>query len=89
MALGASAGEVMRLVLRQSLAMILLGVGAGAAAALAAGQALVRSVEGMQPAGPLAFAVMIPALMAAALVASFLPARRASRVDPVTALRQE
>jgi len=89
MALGASAGKVMWLVLRQSLGMILLGVGAGTAAALAAGRVLQRLVEGMQPTGPSTIAMMIAILMAAALFASFLPARRASRVDPVRALRQE
>jgi len=89
MALGASTGNVMWLVLRQSLGIVFLGVAVGAAAALAAGRILQRLVEGMQPTGPSAFAIMIPVLVAAALFASFLPARRASRVDPVRALRQE
>jgi predicted permease len=89
MALGASAGNVMWLVLRQSLGMVLLGVAIGAAAALAAGRVLERLVEGMQPTGPSIFAIMIPILVIAALFASFLPARRASRVDPLRALRQE
>jgi predicted permease len=89
MALGASAGRVMWLVLRQSLGMLLLGVGAGTAAALGAARVLQRLVEGMQPTGPSTIALMIAILIAAALFASFLPARRASRVDPVRALRQE
>ena len=89
MALGASSGNVMWLVLRQSLGMVIGGVGVGAAAAWVAGRALERLVEGMQPTGPSTFAVMIPVLVAAALFASFVPARRASRVDPVRALRQE
>ncbi|MGB9457910.1 MAG: ABC transporter permease [Bryobacteraceae bacterium] len=89
MALGAGAGEVMWLVLRQSLGMILLGVGVGTAAALAAGRVVQRLVDGIEPAGPLTIALMIAVLMVAALLASFLPARRASRVDPVSALRQE
>ena len=64
--------------------------GAGAAAALGAGRVLERLVEeGMQPVGAATFAVMIPLLVVAALIASFVPARRASRVDPVRALRQE
>jgi predicted permease len=89
MAFGASAGNVMWLVLRQSLAMILLGVGVGSAAALAGGRVLERLVDGMGPTDPWSFAVMIPVLVAAGLFASFLPARRASRVDPMSALRQE
>ena len=89
MALGASAGEVMWLVLRQSLRMILVGVGVGAIAALVAACVLTHWVEGVRPTEPLTFAMMISVLVAAALFASFLPARRASRVDPMTALRQE
>ncbi len=89
MALGAKAGDVIRLVLRQSLVMIVLGVVVGAAAAAAAGPALVRLVEGMRPADPLTFLLMIFVLVAAALCASLLPARRASRIDPISALRQE
>jgi len=48
-----------------------------------------RLVEGMQPSAPSTFLLTIPVLIAAALFASFLPARRASRVDPVIALRQD
>jgi len=89
MALGATAGNVVRLVLRQSLGMILIGVAIGAGGAWAAGRVLERLVEGMQPTGMSTFAMAIPVLVLAALFASFLPARRASRVDPVKALRQD
>ncbi len=89
MALGASAGDVQWLVLRQSLGMIFVGVGVGVAAALAAGRLLERLVEGMRPMEPLTFTIMIPVLVAAAMVASFVPARRASRIEPMKALRQE
>jgi ABC-type antimicrobial peptide transport system permease subunit len=89
MALGASAGDVLWLVLRQSLGMIFVGVGVGIAGALAAGRLLEHLVDGMRPAEPVTFAIMIPVLVVAALFASFLPARRASRVDPMSALRQE
>jgi predicted permease len=89
MALGARAGDVLWLVLSQSLGMIFVGIGVGIAAALAAGRVLERSVEGMLPTGPLTFAITIPVLVIAALFASFVPARRASRVDPMKALRQE
>jgi predicted permease len=89
MALGASARDVMRLVLGQSVRMIFVGVGVGVAIALAAAHLLERLVAGVRTAEPSTFAVMISVLMAAALLASFLPARRASRVDPMSALRQE
>jgi putative ABC transport system permease protein len=89
MALGARPGSVLWLVLRQSLAMIVIGVALGTGAALAAGLVLQRLVQGMQPLGISTFAATIPMLVVAALFASFLPARRASRVDPVIALRQD
>jgi ABC-type antimicrobial peptide transport system permease subunit len=89
MALGATAGNVMWLVMRQSIVMILPGVGFGTIAALAAGGSLEHSVEGMHQIEPSSFAVMIPVLVVAALLASFVPARRASRIDPISALRQD
>jgi predicted permease len=89
MALGARPNSVIWLVLRQSLGMILVGIALGTAAALAAGRVLQQLVQGMQPTEISTFAIMIPVLVLAALFASFLPARRASRVDPVIALRQE
>ncbi len=89
MALGATARDVRGLVFRQSLGMVVLGVLAGAAAALAAGRVLQRLVEGMQPMTPETFFLMIGVLVAAALVATFLPARRASQTDPIRALRQD
>jgi ABC-type antimicrobial peptide transport system permease subunit len=79
----------MQLVLGQSLVMIFAGVGVGILAALAAGRILNRLVEGMRPADVSTFAITIPVLIIAALFASFVPARRASRVDPVSALRQQ
>jgi putative ABC transport system permease protein len=58
-------------------------------AAFAAGRALVHLVDGMRAPEASTFALMISVLVVAALLASFVPARRASRVDPVRALRQE
>jgi predicted permease len=89
MTLGAKPLDVMRLVLGQSLVMILVGVGVGILAALAASRILNRLVEGMRPADISTFAITIPVLVLAALFASFVPARRASRVDPMSALRQQ
>jgi putative ABC transport system permease protein len=89
MALGASARDVMRQVLRQSLGMIAGGVGVGLATAMALARLLERVVAGVRSTEPMTFGIMISILVVAALFASFLPARRASRVDPMRALRQE
>jgi predicted permease len=89
MALGASAADVVWLVLRQSLGMILLGALLGTAIAFAAGRVLERLVQGIGPAELSTFAIVIPVLMVAAVIASFVPALRATRVDPISALRQE
>ena len=89
MALGATAGDVTQMVLRQSLGLIFVGVGVGVLAALAAGRFLAHAVEGMQSNELSTFLITIPILVVAALLASFAPARRASRVDPMSALRQE
>jgi predicted permease len=89
MALGAGARDVMRLVLGQSFGMIVVGIGVGILGALAAGRLLQHLVDGMRPTDLSTFAIMIPILLAAALFASFIPAHRASQVDPTSALRQE
>ena len=89
MALGASARDVMRLVLGQSFGMIVVGIGVGILGALAAGRLLQHLVDGMRPTDLSTFAIMIPILLAAALFASLIPAHRASQVDPISALRQE
>src|SRR5260370_22702010 len=86
MALGASAHEVIKLVLRQSLGMVFVGVSVGGLAALAAGRLLARGVDGMQTVEPLTFALMVSVLVAAALFASSVPAPRASRIEPMSAL---
>lgn len=89
MALGATVRDVVGLVLRQCLQMVLVGLGAGIFAALATGRVLMRFVEGMKPVHIATFGIMTALLLTAALIASFVPVRRASRVDPVSALRQE
>jgi ABC-type antimicrobial peptide transport system permease subunit len=88
-ALGASAGDVVRLVLRQSLSMIFVGIAVGLLASIAAAQILRRTVEGMQPAELLTFVTMIAILFATALLASYIPARRAGHTNPIDALRQD
>jgi ABC-type lipoprotein release transport system permease subunit len=84
---GADPLDVMRLV--QSLVMIFIGVGVGLLAALAAGRILNRLAEGMRPADVSTFGITIPVLIIPALFASFVPACRASRIHPVTALHQQ
>ena len=86
MALGATTGEVTRMVLGQSLGMIFVGVGVGILAALGAGRLLAHTVDGMQSTGLSTFIITIPILVVAALMASYGPARRASRIDPTSAL---
>ncbi len=89
LALGATRREVAWEVVRQSLGMIAPGVVLGSAAAFAAGRILERLVPGMRSTDLTAFAVTLPVLILAALAASFVPALRASRLDPVSALRQD
>lgn len=89
MALGATSGDILRLMFGRSFGMIWPGVAAGACGALAAAQILKHLVDGMETTQPLTFVIVISCLIPAALSASFFPAHRASRVDPLRALRQE
>jgi predicted permease len=89
MALGASRSEVIGIIVRQTLMLLALGVGLGVVLALAAVRSASSLLFGLQPNDPLTFAGASALLVAIALIASFLPARRASRVDPMVALRYE
>ncbi len=89
MALGASTRDIMRLVLGQSFGIIVVGIAVGVFGALAAGRLLQHLVDGTRSIDLSTFAIMIPILLTAALFASFIPARRASQVDPISALRQD
>ncbi len=89
MAVGANVHDIMRLVLWQGLKMTIAGVSLGILTALAAGQALQHLVEGKQPVNAATFVMLILLLTLITLLASFVPARRASMVDRVKALRQE
>ncbi len=88
MALGAGPGEIMRLVFRHSARLIFAGAGLGFIASPAAGR-LSGRLAGVQTLQPLTIDSMVVLLAAAAMAASFIPARRAGRIDPVQALRQE
>ena len=88
-ALGASKREVVGLMLRNGLAPVLLGLIAGMAGVLIAGPAMASLLFDVAPHDPASLAVVAIALTTAALVASYVPARRAGRVDPIVALRAE
>lgn len=87
-ALGAAAGDVRRLVLRQGLALVLLGAAAGGLASIAVGYALASQLYGVPPIDPLSVGAALAILAAAALLAAWIPARRATRIDPILALRE-
>jgi predicted permease len=89
MALGASPADVLRLVMRQSLLLTVAGVIIGLAGAAAVTQLLTSMLFGVKASDPLTYAAVIVVLIVVALVASYVPARRAMRVDPMIALRYE
>lgn len=89
MALGAERADVLRLVLGQGLTLATLGVGLGIAGALIATRLLSTLLYGVRPGDPVTFAAVSLLLSAIAIVACYLPARRASKVDPMVALRYE
>lgn len=87
LALGATGGAIVRLVLRQGFAWVLGGAVAGAAGAFAFGRALSASLVGITPADPVTLGAVIVVLAAVAATACSLPTRRAARIDPSLALR--
>jgi putative ABC transport system permease protein len=89
MALGAQSSDVLRLIVRQGLALAFIGIGTGTVAALALTRLLASLLFGVSTSDPLTF-VVVPALLAlVALFACLIPARRATKVDPIIALRYE
>jgi putative ABC transport system permease protein len=88
-ALGASTGSVLRLVLGQGLALAGLGLALGLAGAVAGTRLLTTMLFQVKPNDPVVYLAVAALLGLVALVASYVPARRASRIDPVTAIRQE
>ncbi len=87
--LGAQTRDVLRLVLVQGAAMAAVGAAIGTAGALAATSLLKSFLYGVLPADPATFAIVVLLIGTTALLASLLPARRAARVDPMVALRNE
>jgi putative ABC transport system permease protein len=89
MALGASRQDMLRLILGRGLTLSLIGVGLGIAGALALTQFLTSLLYGVRPTDPVTFVAVSLLLIAVSLVATYIPARRATRVDPMVALRYE
>ena len=89
MALGAQGSDVLRMVLRQSMAPVALGLAGGFVVWLAAGRLLASLLYDVTPVDIVTIGIAMSTLAAVAALASFIPARRAVRVDPSTALRYE
>ncbi|HET7617103.1 MAG TPA: FtsX-like permease family protein, partial [Vicinamibacterales bacterium] len=88
LALGAAEQQIFRLVLGDSLRLTAIGLALGVAGALAIGRILRQLLFGVTPADPLTFALTVATLLVVAVAATYLPARRAMRTDPIGALRQ-
>jgi Acidobacterial duplicated orphan permease len=89
LALGAQPAQVLRLVVRQGVLLTVLGLGIGIAGALVGARLIAHFLFGVSATDPITFAGVCVALGAVAALASYIPARRAARVDPIVALRSE
>jgi predicted permease len=89
MALGALPGDVLRMILRESFVLVGLGIVAGCLAAYGGSRFIQSLLFGLSPADPLTYGAVALILIGVALLASLLPARRAARVEPMVALRNE
>lgn len=89
MALGAQGGTVIQLIVRQAMVLVACGVGAGLVCGLLLSQTMAKMLFGVRPTDPVTYVTVSAVLGVVALFASYLPARRATRVDPIVALRAE
>jgi putative ABC transport system permease protein len=88
-ALGATTGDVVRMVLAEAFALAAVGVGLGVAVAVAMTRFMAALLYGVTPTDPATFVSIAGLLMAIALAGSYVPARRATRIDPIMTLRSE
>jgi ABC-type antimicrobial peptide transport system permease subunit len=88
-AIGATRGDIFGLVIGQSLRLVLAGLAIGVGAALLLGQTLSSFLYGVSPSDPVTFAVVVALLVLTALLAGYIPGRRAVATDPVRALRTD
>ena len=88
-ALGASRGRVIGLVFREAVLLLAIGVTLGIALAAWAGQAAAALIYGLKPRDPVTLSVAVALMAMVALLASYVPALRASRLEPMDALRDE
>ncbi|HSN85646.1 MAG TPA: ABC transporter permease, partial [Thermoanaerobaculia bacterium] len=89
MSVGAEARDILRLVLRESMSLVAIGIGLGLLIAFPLMTVVGSILDGVSSAAPLSFVSVIVLLTSAALVATYVPARRATRVDPMTTLRYD
>ena len=89
MALGASRGDVLNLVLREAGMLLAVGLAIGTGLAIAAGRTASSLLFGLKATDPVTIGLSVTLLAAVAIVASFIPAMRAARVEPMLALREE
>jgi ABC-type antimicrobial peptide transport system permease subunit len=89
MALGAPAQRVLRMVMRESMILVVIGIAVGLAAAIAAGRLIASQLFGLAPTDVTTMVAGTAVMAVVAAVAGYLPARRASKVDPMVALRCE
>ena len=87
MALGAQAGDALRLILKQGMIPVFIGIAFGFVASLVATRAMANLLYGVSPADPFTYICLSGALALVAALAGYIPARRATRVDPIRALR--
>ena len=89
MALGATHGNIKGMVLREGLVLMMMGLIVGVVAGLMVAKALASIFYGVNPIDPISIVVTVTLLAAATLSASYIPARRAAKIDPMEALRYE